>query len=125
HMGLLRLEGARSIDLLDIALTRNIHKLKEGRAVYALMCRPDGGTIDDLIVYCSSPMEFYLVLNASNKMKDLQHLNAFDIATQVRFEALFDEASIFALQGPKVPDILKACGYGETHRPFDFVRAEL
>lgn len=125
HMGLLRLEGARSIDLLDIATTRNIQKLKVGRAVYALMCREDGGSIDDLIIYHSSPMEYYLVLNASNKMKDLQHLNSFDIATQVRFEALFDEASIFALQGPKAPAILADCGYSETRRPFDFVQAEL
>lgn len=125
HMGLLRLEGARSIDLLDIALTRNIHKLKEGRAVYALMCREDGGTLDDLIVYRVGPLEYYLVLNASNKLRDLQHLNSFDIATQVRFQALFDDASIFALQGPKVPEILRACGYDIAHKPFDFVRTEL
>jgi aminomethyltransferase len=126
HMGLLRLEGARSVDLLNLALTRDMNKLKEGRAVYALMCQESGGTIDDLIVYRASALEFYLVLNASNKHIDFDHLNGLEIALQVRFEVLFDQACIFALQGPKAFDILNACGCKtEIVRPFDFIKAEL
>lgn len=125
HMGLLRLEGNKAATLLDRALTRNISKLKPGRAVYAIMCHENGGTIDDLIVYSSSENEFYLVLNASNKMKDLAHINSLDLHSEVRFESLFNEASIFALQGPKVPEILALCGFTKSWKPFDFIRAEI
>ena len=126
HMGLLRLEGARAVDLLDISLTRNIRKLKSGRAQYALLCNERGGTIDDVIVYCVSATEFYVVFNASNKLKDFQHLNGIMLSQQVRMEALFDEASIFALQGPKSFEILTLAGFDASGcRPFDFKSAEL
>jgi len=126
HMGLLRLEGARAVDLLDIALTRNIRKLKPGRAQYALLCNERGGTIDDVIVYSASSTEFYVVLNASNKLKDLQHLNDIMISQQVRMEALFDEASIFALQGPHSHALLRLAGFDASAcKAFDFREAEL
>jgi aminomethyltransferase len=126
HMGLLRLEGVRAVDLLDIALTRNVRKLKAGRAQYGLLCNEQGNTLDDVIVYCSSPTEFYIVFNASNKHKDLAHLNGIMISLQVRMEALFDEASIFALQGPRSKEILARAGFDASGcRPFDFRSAEL
>lgn len=126
HMGLLRLEGARAVDLLDIALSRNIRKLQSGRAQYALLCHERGGTLDDVIVYAASATEFYIVFNASNKLKDFQHLNGIMLSQQVRMEALFDEASIFALQGPKSFEILAIAGFdANACRPFDFRSAEL
>ncbi|MEO5667981.1 MAG: glycine cleavage system aminomethyltransferase GcvT [Bdellovibrionota bacterium] len=126
HMGLLRLEGARAVDLLDIALTRNIRKIKSGRAQYNLMCNERGGTIDDVIVYAASAAEFYVVFNASNKLKDLQHLNGIMLSQQVRMDALFDDASILALQGPKAFEVLARAGFDATGlKPFDFRAAEL
>jgi aminomethyltransferase len=126
HMGLLRLEGARAVDLLDIALSRNIRKVKTGRAQYNLMCHEKGGTLDDVIVYCSGPMEYYVVFNASNKLKDLQHLNGLMLSQQVRMDALFDDASILALQGPKSYEVLARVGFDTTGvKAFDFRSAEI
>jgi aminomethyltransferase len=126
HMGLLRLEGTRAVDLLDIALSRNIRKLRSGRAQYALMCDERGGTLDDVIVYAAGPAEFYVVFNASNKLRDLQHLNGIMLSQQVRMDALFDNASIFALQGPKSFEILARAGFdASSHKAFDFCSAEI
>ena len=71
HMGVVRFEGPAAADFLNRNLTRDLSLLGPGKAAYTLLCRSNGGTVDDLIVYRESEQIFYAVLNASNKDKDL------------------------------------------------------
>jgi aminomethyltransferase len=70
------------------------------------MCYPDGGIVDDLLVYKLSDTEFLLVINASNIEKDVSWMkenNRFGIAIDNRS----DEYSLLAVQGPNSREVLK------------------
>src|ERR1700682_5222068 len=58
HMGEFEVAGPRALQLLERALTNSAARLREGQAQYTLLCAPDGGTIDDLIVYCLGAERF-------------------------------------------------------------------
>ena len=114
HMGIAIVRGPRAREFLNFALTRNILPVETGTAAYSLLCRADGGTIDDLITYCEDEDVFYLVLNASNKVKDLHHLIELnrDHGYQVEIESKFDSLSLLALQGPRAQELLDRLGAG-------------
>jgi aminomethyltransferase len=107
HMGVLELRGSSARRFLDHLLTRRLRDLAPGSAAYSLMCRDHGGCVDDLIVYCLGEDLFWLVLNAGNKHKDLEH-----IQTQARgvpdleIKARFEELALIALQGPSSFEVL-------------------
>ena len=61
HMGRLQFTGTGVEILLDTILTRNVLKLRDGRARYALLCNGNGGIIDDVVV--SRMGEHILVTN--------------------------------------------------------------
>lgn len=125
HMGLVRFEGARCEALLNRLVTKNLEKLAPGRAAYTFLLNESGGTLDDLIVYRSSEAEFYMVFNASNKDSDLAHILEQDHGHLLRVESLFDNTSIFALQGPHAPALLQKLGLAKDFKSFDFFQAEL
>ena len=60
HMGELFIKGPEAIDFLNYVLTNNLEKIRDGQAIYSLMCNQNGGVIDDLIVYRISSNEFFL-----------------------------------------------------------------
>ncbi len=131
HMGILELKGSRTQDFLNFALTRDISKLQSGKAAYSLLCYEDGGTVDDLIVYCVQNSHFYIVLNASNKEKDLKFLKSLTQMAPWNKESftwnpLFDSYGLLALQGPKSLEILKLAGWTNPDptsmnpKPFSF-----
>lgn len=66
HMGQVRVSGPEAGRALDGALVGNISGLAVGRARYTMICAPDGGVIDDLVVYRTGDEEFLVVANASN-----------------------------------------------------------
>lgn len=125
HMGLVRIEGARSAAILNRLVSKDLEKLPAGRAAYTFLLNESGGVIDDLIVYRSSEAEFYMVLNASNKESDLQHILNHDPSHILRVESLFDNTSILALQGPKAPALLKKLGVDQDFKAFDFFPCEI
>ena len=66
HMGELFVEGEEAGSGLAYALLTDPRALAVGRAQYSMICAPDGGIIDDLIVYRLGPERFLIVANASN-----------------------------------------------------------
>src|SRR5450432_620987 len=66
HMGELAVTGHDAAAALDYALTGEASAIPPGRARYTMICAPDGGVIDDLIVYRLAEQEFLVVANASN-----------------------------------------------------------
>ena len=66
HMGQIEVTGQAARDSLGRTLTNDIEKLHPGAGQYTLVCREDGGTIDDLIVYQLDADRYLVICNASN-----------------------------------------------------------
>src|SRR5579871_1312075 len=126
HMGEFEIAGPHALELLERALTNSAARLREGHAQYTLLCAPDGGTIDDLIVYRLGPERFMLCVNASNIEADREWLLSLN-KNRADFRDLSDEIALVALQGPKAIAILKrltAFPIDEVPR-FDVANCEL
>jgi aminomethyltransferase len=106
HMGEFEIIGPHAIELLERALTNSAARLKEGHAQYTLLCAPDGGTIDDLIVYRLGAERFMLCVNASNIDADREWLLGLNIHG-ADFRDLSEQTALVAVQGPKAIAILK------------------
>ncbi len=76
HMGVLEVAGEHATSLLDLATTNYVRWLEPGESQYTYLLDPDGGVIDDLIVYCRTKERYLLVVNAVNAEKDLAWLRA-------------------------------------------------
>ena len=75
HMGEIRVSGPESLATLQWLTTNDVSQLKAGQAQYSLFPNPQGGIVDDLIVYCLEPGEDYLLcVNAANTDKDFQYM---------------------------------------------------
>ncbi len=93
-------EGARGF--LRYALANNVDKLRErGRAFYSCMLNPDGGVLDDLIVYFMGENLFRIVLNAATAERDIEWLRKLlaERAPQLTLTSR-DDLAIIAVQGP-------------------------
>jgi aminomethyltransferase len=103
HMRVVDLEGDGARAFLRYALANNVDKLKQpGKALYSCLLRPDGGVIDDLIVYFLDESFFRVVVNAATAAKDIAwfaDLIGRD-ASGLRLTPRTDLAMI-AVQGPQ------------------------
>lgn len=106
HMGELRLTGRDALTFLQRVLTNDCARLTPGRVLYSPMCYPDGGCVDDLLVYMMGETEYLLVVNAANTAKDLAWLLANTGGYAVALEDASDEFAQLALQGPAAAGIL-------------------
>ncbi|MFE9648713.1 glycine cleavage system aminomethyltransferase GcvT [Streptomyces sp. NPDC006365] len=108
HMGEITVTGPRAAALLDYALVGNLGSVKVGRARYTMICREDGGILDDLIVYRLGETEYMVVANASNAQTVLEALaeRAAGFDADVRDDR--DAYALLAVQGPESPGILKS-----------------
>lgn len=106
HMGEIRVTGAGALPSLRHILTNDPANLTAGQAQYTLICRPDGGVIDDLIAYRLDEEEYLLIVNASNADKDYawvaDHTTADADAVNIS-----DISGLLALQGPEAQAILQ------------------
>jgi glycine cleavage system T protein (aminomethyltransferase) len=105
HMGEIAVTGPDAAAALDYALTGQPSALAPGRARYTMICAPDGGVLDDLIVYRLADDEFLVVANAANTATVLAALtDRASGAAQVTDRT--DDYALIALQGPNAPSIL-------------------
>jgi aminomethyltransferase len=104
HMGELFVRGPKALDLIQRLVTNDASKLYDGRAMYTVMCTPEGGIIDDLIVYRRSEDNYMLVLNAANVERDIDWIRTHnDVGADL--ENASDETALIALQGPRSLEI--------------------
>ncbi|MFJ6907509.1 glycine cleavage system aminomethyltransferase GcvT [Streptomyces griseoluteus] len=108
HMGEITVTGPGAAALLNYALVGDLASVGVGRARYTMICRPDGGILDDLIVYRLAEHEYMVVANASNAQVVLDALTerAAGFDAEVRDDR--DAYALLAVQGPESPGILKA-----------------
>ena len=105
HMGEFHVEGPGALEFLSHAITNDLASAAPGQAVYSPMCRPDGGIVDDLLVYRFAD-HFMVVVNASNIAKDFEWLMDYCPAG-VELVDRSDRTALLAVQGPKAPAVLK------------------
>jgi aminomethyltransferase len=101
HMTVIDLHGTRSREFLRHLLANNVDKLKKpGKALYSCMLNPQGGVIDDLIVYFLGEDWFRVVVNASTRAKDLDWIERQAAPFGVRVSER-PELAMIAVQGPQ------------------------
>jgi aminomethyltransferase len=106
HMGELWVQGSGAAAGLGSALVTDPGTLKVGRAHYSMICAPDGGVIDDLIVYRVEDQRFLVVANASNAQVVAAGLTERLAGHDARLDDASDRTALVAIQGPRSRDIL-------------------
>ncbi|KGQ17827.1 Aminomethyltransferase [Lysobacter dokdonensis DS-58] len=128
HMTVVDLRGERVRDFLRNLVANSVDKLKApGKALYTAMLNPQGGVVDDLIVYYMGEGFYRLVVNAATREKDLQWINAaagafgVDVAERPEF-------GMVAVQGPtareRVASLLDAASVEKVGKLTRFAAAD-
>ncbi len=105
HMGEFVVRGEGALAFLQRVTTNNVAKLADGQIQYSCMTMPDGGIVDDLLVYRGVD-RYLLVVNASNINKDFQWLQGHADDT-VELLDISSQISLLAIQGPKAEELLQ------------------
>lgn len=100
HMGEITARGAGALDFVQKITVNDASVLTDGQAQYSAMCRPDGGIIDDLLVYRRAANDYLLVVNASTLAKDFAWMQE-NLFGDVTLENRSDDYSLIAVQGPR------------------------
>ncbi|GMR25752.1 MAG: glycine cleavage system aminomethyltransferase GcvT [Ignavibacteria bacterium] len=106
HMGEIFISGSRSLEFVQDITINDASRLFPGRVQYSAMCYPDGGLVDDLLVYNLAKNKYMFVVNASNISKDYKWMtenNEFD----AEIKNLSDEYSLLAVQGPESKKVMQ------------------
>ena len=105
HMGEVIMEGPDTVANLNRLLTNDYTTMDDGQARYSPMCNEAGGTVDDLIVYKQSGDRYFVVVNASNREKDVAWIKDH-VSGRTTVEDVSDSYGQIALQGPLAEKIL-------------------
>jgi aminomethyltransferase len=107
HMGRLTVSGAGALESLQRLVTNNVGRLLPMGGLYTVMCRDDGGIVDDLIVVRGDAADSYwVVVNASTRQKDVAWMREH-LAGDTSLVDISAETSLIALQGPHAEAILQ------------------
>jgi aminomethyltransferase len=109
HMGEIETVGPQALELLQHLLSNDVSKLAPGGAQYSVLCREDGGVLDDLFTYRLGPDRFVTVTNAANHVDDLAWFRSH--ASTFRDVAIVDriaENAMLAVQGPLARELVQA-----------------
>ncbi|NLP48850.1 MAG: glycine cleavage system aminomethyltransferase GcvT [Clostridiales bacterium] len=106
HMGELMLRGKDALENVQKLMTNDLSGMYDGQVRYSPMCNEEGGIIDDLLIYKLNDEAYLLVVNASNRQKDVDWIKD-RVFGECVFEDVSDSWAQLALQGPKAQDIIK------------------
>ena len=106
HMARINFAGPDALTLLERVFTNSVATMKEGQVRYGLVCREDGGILDDILVY-RWPYGFAAVVNASNREKILDWLGSHRTGHNVEFTDRTFATTMIAVQGPKSIELVK------------------
>lgn len=107
HMGEIEIKGPQAMDFVQYLVTNDVSKIDSGQIIYALMCYPNGGVVDDVLIYKFSDEYIYIVVNASNIEKDYNWMLQNSDGYNVQISNKSEEISQIAVQGPEAERILQ------------------
>jgi aminomethyltransferase len=116
HMGEIESAGPQAKEFLQRILSNDVSKIAEGGAQYSLLCRDDGGVLDDLFTYRLAGERFLTVTNASNHDKDLAWFEAQSEGFDVEVKNAHADWAMLAVQGPEARAALEHVADGELPR---------
>ena len=107
HMGEIETSGPDALKLLQRLLSNDVAAIAVGGAQYSVLCREDGGVLDDLFTYRLEPDRYLTVTNAANHDKDLawfgRHADGLDVLVEDKIE----DFAMLAVQGPAAREIVQ------------------
>jgi aminomethyltransferase len=113
HMGEIETSGPGALDALQRLLSNDVSKLEVGGAQYSVLCREDGGVLDDLFTYRLGDDRYLTVTNAANHDRDLswfvEHASEFECEIDDRLA----DFAMLAVQGPEARSIVAGLAEGE------------
>src|SRR5665213_2271115 len=109
HMGEIETSGPQALELLQRLLSNDVSKLPVCGAQYSVLCREDGGVLDDLFTYRLDVERYLTVTNASNHVQDLDWFRKHaDGLADVTVEDQIGSWTMLAVQGPLAREIVQA-----------------
>jgi len=105
HMGVFMFTGDGVAAAIDRVVTNHIAALPIGKAAYTVMCREDGGIIDDLIVYKLADDRLMVIVNAATREGDWAHITTH-MPEGITCEDVSEGHILLAIQGPKAEAVL-------------------
>ena len=116
HMGEIFISGPDAERYVNHIFTNDVRTLARGGILYGMMLYPDGGTVDDLLVYRErEPQHFLLVVNASNIDKDYAWMQEQSAGFDVKIDNQSDAWGQIAVQGPEAEKaVCDALGFPEA-----------
>ena len=105
HMGEVIVRGPDAIRFVSSVTSNDVEALAVGQIQYSTLLRADGTIVDDLLVYRFVD-HLMLVINASNRDKDLAHLQANIAGFDCTMTDISDSIALLAVQGPQAPAIV-------------------
>lgn len=107
HMGEVLVTGPDAQAFVNHIFTNDVRPLADGGILYGMMLYPNGGVVDDLLVYRRKENEYLLVINAGNIDKDMAWICDQQTTFDARIDALSDHYSELAVQGPNAEKTMK------------------
>jgi aminomethyltransferase len=108
HMGEIETSGPDAEAFLQRILSNDVSKIAPGGAQYSVLCREDGGVLDDLFTYNFGSNRYLTVTNAANHEKDLAWFQEEAGAFDVDVDDSADRYAMLAVQGPTAREIVQA-----------------
>jgi aminomethyltransferase len=109
HMGQIETTGAGAQALLQRLVSNDVSKIGPGGAQYSVMCREDGGVLDDLFTYRLDVDRYLTITNAANHMRDLAWWSAQAIdSDDVQVSDSIEQWAMLAVQGPIARELVQA-----------------
>jgi len=108
HMGEIETSGPGALELLQRLLSHDVAEIQIGRAQYSVLCREDGGVLDDLFTYRLEHERYLTVTNAANHDRDLAWFrsHAQDLP-EARVSDAIEDWAMLAVQGPLAREIVQ------------------
>jgi aminomethyltransferase len=112
HMGQVETSGPGAVDALQRLLSNDVAAIPVGGAQYSVLCREDGGVLDDLFTYRLGEQRFLTITNASNHERDLQWMRDHAAGFDVELTDRIGDTAMLAVQGPKARELVSRIADG-------------
>lgn len=107
HMGEVRITGPDAERYVQHIFTNDIAGAPVGQIYYGMMLYPNGGTVDDLLVYKMGENDFFLVINAANIDKDVDWMKQHSTGFNINLDHQSDHYGQLAVQGPEAETVVE------------------
>ena len=107
HMGEVRITGPDAEKYVQHIFTNDVAGAPVGQIYYGMMLYPNGGTVDDLLVYKMGENDFFLVINAANIDKDVAWMKEHTAGFDIKLDHQSDFYGQLAVQGPEAEKVVE------------------